>query len=115
MELITFIHENWSALLGIAAFGVSVICAIHTFGRMPRSEQINAVKQWLRGAVKQAEEELGGGTGPMKLRRVYDWFLQRFPAAALFITFDQFSNMVDEALDWMDEYLAEQKQETAHE
>ncbi|MFW5632298.1 MAG: hypothetical protein ACOCMZ_04080, partial [Acetivibrio ethanolgignens] len=56
-------------------------------------------------AVTQAEAELGSGTGQLKLRQVYDVFVQRFPAVAMVVSFDTFSLWVDEALDDMRDML----------
>lgn len=62
------------------------------------SEQLLKVREWLLWAVTAAEKELGGGTGALKLRQVYDMFLQRFPNVAVKITFYAFSEMVDDVL-----------------
>ena len=48
-----------------------------------------------------AEKELGGGTGKLKLRYVYDLFLTKFSWLAKIISFEQFSELVDEALEEM--------------
>ena len=57
----------------------------------------------IEGALKAAakNEELGAGTGKLKLRYVYDMFVARFEWLAKVITFDMFSMMVDEALEQM--------------
>ena len=55
--------------------------------------------------MTEAEKELGSGTGQLKLRQVYDLFVQRFPAVAAVISFDTFSGWVDEALEQMREML----------
>ena len=61
------------------------------------SKKIHARKiQVKRGS--QAEKELGGGTGQIKLRYVYDMFVTKFPVVSNFVTFETFSYMVDEAL-----------------
>ena len=60
---------------------------------------------WLLWAVTEAEKELGGGTGKLKLRQVYDLFVTRFPWLARIVPFDLFSDMVDDALDEMREML----------
>ena len=52
-----------------------------------------------------AEKELGGGTGKLKLRYVYDLFLTKFNWLAKVITFEQFSDLVDEALEEMKRLL----------
>lgn len=58
----------------------------------------DAVNEWLLLAVISAETEFGGKTGIIKLRYVYDLFVARFTFVSKFITFDEFSDMVDEAL-----------------
>lgn len=61
----------------------------------------NKVKEWLKYAVTIAEKELGSGTGQIKLREVYDWFLEMFPVFSKILPFIIFSKMVDNALEWM--------------
>lgn len=59
------------------------------------------VREWLIWAVTRAEKELGGGTGQLKLRQVYDWFVSKFPALAAVLPFKIFSAWVDVALEKM--------------
>lgn len=65
----------------------------------------NKVKEWLKYAVTMAEKELGSGTGQLKLREVYDWFLEMFPVFGKIVPFSIFSKWVDLALEWMREQL----------
>lgn len=58
----------------------------------------NRAKEWLLGAVTEAEKELGSKTGKLKLRIVYDAFITKFPIFSKIITFNAFSLMVDEVL-----------------
>ena len=81
-----FLINNWPIIVGIIAIIVIAVLAVKTFLNYPRAEQLNKVKEWLLFAVIQAEKELGGGTGQIKLRYVYDMFVARFPAVAKFIT-----------------------------
>lgn len=74
---------------------------IVNFCKAGQAQQMQMISEWLLLAVVQAEKELGGKTGEIKLRYVYDKFLQRFGKVAMFITFEQFSGMVDIALDKM--------------
>lgn len=75
--------------VGVVAYGIS-------FGK---------VKEWLKYAVCIAEEELGSGTGQLKLRRVYDMFIDAFPVMSSIMPFNIFSKLVDVALEWMREQL----------
>lgn len=59
------------------------------------------VKEWLKYAVAMAEQDLGSGTGQLKLRKVYDMFVDTFPAFSTVLPFTIFSKMVDNALEWL--------------
>lgn len=72
-------------------------------------KQPKKVKEWLLYAVIEAEKELGSGTGPVKLRSVYDMFITKFPKLSVFISFNTFSEWVDVALDYMEKLLADNK------
>lgn len=85
-----------------------VLCAVDTvyvFIRTPRAAQIKTLKEWLKYAVTLAETELGGGTGQLKLRYVYDLFVGKFPKLSKWLSFDSFSDYVDDALEWMNKQL----------
>ena len=66
-------------------------------------------KEWLKWAVCYAEEQLGSGTGQLKLHMVYDMFIEKFPALASILPFTIFSKWVDLALEWMREQLEKNK------
>ena len=82
-------------VIGVIGFG------IYQFIKLEKDKQLEIVKEWLLLAVVEAEKKLGGGTGQIKLRYVYDMFIEKFKFLALMITFEQFSVMVDMALDKM--------------
>lgn len=104
-----FITENWFVLVALAAVVTAGGYAVYTFVKMPSDKQLNKVREWLLYAVTKAEKELGGGTGQIKLRYVYDMFVARFAWLAKVISFEMFSMMVDEALDKMKEMLENNK------
>ena len=56
-------------------------------------------------AVAEAERCLGSETGQMKLSVVYSAFVKTFPWLAKIISFDLFSDLVDEALENLSEIL----------
>lgn len=93
-----FLIDNWPLL--IAAVAVIAVAATYliNFFKMPGNAQLDKVREWLLFAVTQAEKELGGGTGQIKLRYVYDMFVMKFPTLVKFVSFETFSFMVDEAL-----------------
>ena len=96
-----WIIDNWSLLVVLACIVVLAIMYVKKFINMPTNEQMAKVKEWLLYAVIQAEKQLGAKTGQIKLRYVYDMFLTKFPALVNVITFEQFSKLVDEALEQM--------------
>lgn len=96
-----WIIDNWSLLVVLACIiGLGIVYA-KKFMNLPSEEQLTKVKEWLLFAVIQAEKELGAKTGQIKLRYVYDLFLSKFPALVNIVTFEQFSMLVDEALEQM--------------
>lgn len=93
--------ENWTLLVVIAcAVGVGFFY-VKKFANLPSEEQMAKIKEWLLWAVIEAEKYYQGGTGQLKLRYVYDLFLERFPSVAPVISFEMFSMLVDEALEKM--------------
>lgn len=96
-----WIVENWFLLVALTACVGGVACAIYKFAGLPTQEQVAKIKQWLLLAVTTAEKELGGGTGQLKLRYVYDMFVSKYPVAAKMVSFETFSEWVDEALENM--------------
>ena len=87
------------ALLMIFAGG-AIIAGIK-FYKLGKEKKLEMISEWLLLAVVQAEKELGSGTGQIKLRYVYDLFMAKFKYFAMLISFEQFSIMVDGALDKM--------------
>lgn len=83
--------ENWYNIVFVMLAIVIVIYALMT----------GKVKEWLKYAVCVAEKELGEKTGQLKLRYVYDMFIEQFPTIASIIPFAIFSKWVDLALEWM--------------
>ena len=97
--------ENWLVLfimlvaMAVAGYFVAV------FLRLPNKQQLAQLREWLLWAVTEAEKELGGGTGKLKLRYVYDMFIVRFEFLSRFISFEAFSLLVDEVLNEFREML----------
>lgn len=100
-----WILNNWYILLAVAAILGAAGIAVYRFLWLPRETQLAKVREWLLWAVTRAEKELGGGTGKLKLRQVYDLFVVRFPWLVRVVSFEKFSDMVDDALDEMRKML----------
>lgn len=93
--------NNWSFLVVIACVFVIFYLYAKKFANKPTSEQIIMLKEWLLWAVVQAERELKSNTGVLKLRMVYSMALEKFPALMALISFELFSEYVDEVLEQM--------------
>ena len=93
--------ENIAVIIGICCVIGVIGFGIYQFIKLEKDKQLEIVKEWLLLAVVEAEKKLGGGTGQIKLRYVYEMFIEKFKFLALMITFEQFSVMVDMALDKM--------------
>lgn len=62
-----FIMENWPLLVAAAAIVGAAAAAVARFVGLPTEKQLAKVKEWLLWAVTEAEKDLGGGTGKLKL------------------------------------------------
>lgn len=100
-----WIIDNWYMVIAVLAVGAAAGIAVFNFVKLPTEDQLKKVREWLLYAVTIAEKELGGGTGRLKLRQVYDMFLTKFPWLAKVISFDRFSLLVDDALEEMRKLL----------
>ena len=80
------------------------------FLKLGKEKQIQIIQEWLLLAVVKAEKELGNGTGQIKLRFVYDLFLDKFKFISMFISFSQFSDLVDLALITMKDMISNNDQ-----
>ena len=95
-------------VLGTILVCVFIFC-IYKFAKLGWTRQLEIIQEWLLLAVVKAEKELGSGTGQIKLRYVYDLFIDKFKFSSMFITFSQFSLLVDGALIVMKVILTDNK------
>ena len=97
---------NIEVIIIIILAAIVLIGGIVWFVKLPLQTKIKNLKEWLKWAVVEAEKALGSGTGQLKLRMVYDMAVSKFSWLEKFITFEQFSKWVDDALVWMNEQLS---------
>lgn len=98
--------QNWPILIALLAVAVAGGAAAYRFVKLPTEQQLAKVREWLLFAVTEAEKALGGGTGKLKLRYVYDMFVAKFPWLVKAISFELFGELVDDALEEMRNLLA---------
>lgn len=103
--MIEQIIDNFSFIIVGISIIILIILFIRNFILLPSEQQIKKVKEWLLFAVTMAEKEYGSQTGEIKLRYVYDLFVNRFNWIAKVISFDTFCDWVDLSLDKMQELL----------
>ena len=105
-NIVEFVMNNWYVIfLAVVVLALLLLAAVK-FYRMNAAERKIKIREWLLWAVTEAERQLGAGTGKLKLRMVYDMFVVRFPWLAKWISFTDFSDLVDDALVEMREMLA---------
>ena len=101
--------NNWYLIVAAGAVIGAAVFAVRKFLGLPTDQQIENLQEWLKWAVTEAEKELGSGTGQLKLRRVYDLALAKFPWIARLVPFEEFSMWVDDALLWLNKQLESNK------
>ena len=99
--MINFVIEHWGLIIATVSLICIVTFDIYHFWGLPTAKQKDKVLQWLLYAVIEAEKLFGSQTGTLKLRYVYDRFIEKFPNVAKIVTFNIFSMWVDEALEQM--------------
>lgn len=92
-------------LKDIIALSVGAIVLLTVIVYMIANQKTKVI-EWLKYAVSMAENELGKNTGQLKLRRVYDWFVETFPVVSSVIPFKVFSAWVDIALETMNSWIS---------
>lgn len=100
------LFDYWYIYIAITVLLIILGSIIFAFFKSPSESQLQKVKEWLLWAVTEAEKELGSGTGRLKLRFVYDLFISKFKWIAYLLSFEAFSDLVDEALDEMRDMLS---------
>ncbi len=103
------IISNWPLIVVAIAMVIVALNFIISFFQKPTSQQKQQIFQWLIWCTAEAEKIFGGNTGQLKLRYVYDKFLERFDYLAKLFSFDQFSELVDKALTEMKRLLSDNK------
>lgn len=73
---------------------------------LPNEKRIALIRVWLLQAVTLVEKEVGGGgTGAIKLSKVYDMFVKQFPFLSKVVSLDLFKTLVNDALKELEELI----------
>lgn len=92
------------AVIAIVIIG-GIIYGVKQWSKLTAKERKEKILAWLLQAMLIAEQQFGNGTGKLKLSTVYAGFVQTFPYFADVITFETFSQYVDEVKPEMDHLL----------
>ena len=90
-------------ILGMVILGALIGVGIYSFVKLDKAQKIVNVKEWLKWAVVEAEKALGGGTGQLKLRWVYDLAIKDIMANP------RYSEMVSEVSDYINKIYSNDK------
>ncbi len=102
--------SNNIIMVAVIIIAICLLCiGLVYFFRLSKEKQQQIIKEWLLLAVVRAEKELGDGTGQLKLRFVYDLFLDKFKVISYIISFEQFSKLVDDSLEIMRTMISNNK------
>ena len=91
-------NEIFFYAVAALAIGLVIGYYINYFVKAPTGSKLEMIKNWLLYATAQAEQEMGAGTGKLKLAKVYNMFVEKFPQIAAVLKYDKFCELVDEAL-----------------
>lgn len=100
-----YIIDHWEVALFILVLLCGAVTALFKWKDMTKKERENTVKAWLLQAVILAEQQFGGKTGQLKLSSVFAEFCKAMPWLARVISFERFSELVDEKLPDMKKML----------
>lgn len=97
--MMNFLIANWANIV----FIIAIIVVIIVLFRMGQKKRISQMLLYL---VTLAEKEFGGGTGELKFSAVSTWLYEKMPTLAKFLfTKKQIDQLIEDAVDWMKEYL----------
>lgn len=95
------IIDYWPFLIAVVCMIICIAESLIVFYAEPTDKKLACLREWLMFAVIEAEKAYKSGTGAIKLRYVYDLAITKFKWIPRLLTFDMFSKMVDDALEWM--------------
>lgn len=107
--MMDWIIGNWYLIVAAVTMIFLCIKGAVWFVKLPSATKVQNLKEWLKYAVVEAEKELGSGTGQLKLRLVYNMAVDKFKWIPDVVSFETFSQWVDESLVWMKEQLESNK------
>ena len=93
-----YLIENWYIIVGLICVGVVLGMTIYHFVLLPNDKKMALFKETLASLVKEAEELIGSGKGQEKLEWVYNTISKKFPLVTMFMSNEEFTSLVNDAL-----------------
>lgn len=109
IQILTYVINNWSIIFAAICVIIYMIQRIWNFIALPTASKKKELQERLLEWVRQAEAELGSGTGKFKLSQVYDKFCAQYPEMKRWFTLEQFESFVNEALKEMEKQFQNEK------
>ena len=105
-EIMMWIMNNYmNILIGLVIAGGAILALVKFFKLTP-AEQKKRILTILLDACIKAEQALGSKTGKAKRAQVYAALREAMPIISLFLSMEQFDELLDLALDEMKKWLA---------
>lgn len=99
METVKMILEYWVYFFILLIIGALTVYAVLRFLKLTPGKQIKKVKAALLYMVTEAEREFKSKTGRIKRSMVWEWLVERFPIVTLFLTEEQYDELLNKALE----------------
>lgn len=110
METVKMILEYWVYFFILLIIGALTVYAVLRFLKLTPGKQIEKVKAALLYMVTEAEREFKSKTGRIKRSMVWEWLVERFPIVTLFLTEEQYDELLNKALEEFRKMLENNKE-----
>ena len=100
----------WVYFFILLIIGALTVYAVLRFLKLTPGKQIEKVKAALLYMVTEAEREFKSKTGRIKRSMVWEWLVERFPIVTLFLTEEQYDELLNKALEEFRKMLENNKE-----
>lgn len=105
-EIMMWIINNYHTILIALVITIGIVFAAVKFFKLTPAEQKKRILLVLLDACIKAEQALGSKTGKAKRAQVYAMLKEKMPIISLFLSMEQFDELLDLALEEMKDWLA---------
>nr|DAU76885.1 MAG TPA: holin [Caudoviricetes sp.] len=109
LDVLKWIIENWQVIVAAAAACILAYSQIKKFMKLSDEQKKEKALELIRGAalslMANAEAIFKGETGEIKKSECYHQICAEFPWIAELVSFEQFSQIIDDTMDKFNEYM----------